>query len=118
MTTLRDLEVSPILNKYFNGVIGNCVKDIIGVQFRNVVTVGASVFSKYGFCAKPSRTPFAVEREGDASCVLVTRCPVCQPPFVLPPSFDSDLVELLSTSRSSHYDLSFSVTPNPHSFFD
>ena len=28
-----------ILNKYFNGVIGNCVKDIIGVQFRNVVTV-------------------------------------------------------------------------------
>ena len=49
MTTLRDLEVSPILNKYFNGVIGNCVKDIIGVQFRNVVTVGASVFSKYGF---------------------------------------------------------------------
>ena len=23
MTTLRDLEVSPILNKYFNGVIGN-----------------------------------------------------------------------------------------------
>ena len=44
-----DLEVSPILNKYFNGVIGNCVKDIIGVQFRNVVTVGASVFSKYGF---------------------------------------------------------------------
>ena len=49
MTTLRDLEVSPILNKYFNGVIGNCVKDIIGVQFRNGVTVGASVFSKYGF---------------------------------------------------------------------
>ena len=37
MTTLRDLEVSPILNKYFNGVIGNCVKDIIVVQ------------SKYGF---------------------------------------------------------------------
>ena len=49
MTTLRDLEVSPILNKYFNGVISNSVKDIIGVQFRNVVTVGASVFSKYGF---------------------------------------------------------------------
>lgn len=49
MTTLRDLEVSPILNKYFNQVIPNSVKDIIGVQFRNVVTVGGSVFSKYGF---------------------------------------------------------------------
>lgn len=49
MTTLRDLEVSPILNKYFDKVICNSVKDIIGVQFRNVVTVGGSVFSKYGF---------------------------------------------------------------------
>ena len=49
MTTLRDLEVSPILNKYFNGVIGNCVKDIIGVQFRNVVTVGGTIYSKFGF---------------------------------------------------------------------
>ena len=49
MTTLRDLEVSPILNKYFNGAISKSVKDIIGVQFRNVVTVGGSVFSKYGF---------------------------------------------------------------------
>ncbi len=49
MTTFRDLEVSPILNKYFGSVVSNSVKDIIGVQFRNVVTVGASVFSKYGF---------------------------------------------------------------------
>ncbi|MBQ9014374.1 MAG: FAD binding domain-containing protein, partial [Bacilli bacterium] len=48
-TTLRDLEVSPILNKYFNGVVSKSVKDIIGVQFRNVATAGASVFSKYGF---------------------------------------------------------------------
>lgn len=49
MTTLRDLEVSPILNKYFNKALPKSVKDIIGVQFRNVVTVGASVFSRYGF---------------------------------------------------------------------
>ena len=49
MTTLRDLEVSEVLNKYFYGVISKSVKDIIGVQFRNVVTVGGSVFSIYGF---------------------------------------------------------------------
>lgn len=49
MTTLRDMETSPILNKYFNNIIPNSVSDIIGVQFRNVATVGASVFSKYGF---------------------------------------------------------------------
>lgn len=49
MTTLRTLEVSPILNENFSGIIKNAVKDIIGIQFRNVVTVGGSVFSKYGF---------------------------------------------------------------------
>lgn len=49
MTTLRDLEVNPILNKYFDGVLSKSVRDIIGIQFRNVVTVGGSVFSRYGF---------------------------------------------------------------------
>ena len=49
MTTFRDIETSPILNKYFNGILPKCVSDIIGIQFRNVVTIGASVFSKYGF---------------------------------------------------------------------
>lgn len=49
MTTLRDLEVSPILNKYFDRVLPKAVQDIIGVQFRNVVTVGGSVFSRYAF---------------------------------------------------------------------
>lgn len=49
MTTLRDLEINPILNKYFDGVLPKSVRDIIGIQFRNVVTVGGSVFSRYGF---------------------------------------------------------------------
>lgn len=49
MTTFRDIENSPILKNYFNGILPKSVKDIIGIQFRNVVTVGASVFSKYGF---------------------------------------------------------------------
>lgn len=48
-TTFRDLETSIILQENFNGVIPKAVKDIIGVQFRSIVTVGASVFSKYGF---------------------------------------------------------------------
>lgn len=48
-TTFRDLEVNPIINNNFNGALCNSVKDIIGIQFRNVVTVGATVFSKYGF---------------------------------------------------------------------
>lgn len=49
MTNFRDIETSEVLNKYFNGVLPKSVSNIIGVQFRNVVTVGATVFSKYGF---------------------------------------------------------------------
>ena len=48
-TNFRDIETSPLLIDNFNGVVSNSVKNIIGVQFRNIVTVGASVFSKYGF---------------------------------------------------------------------
>jgi CO/xanthine dehydrogenase FAD-binding subunit len=49
MTTFRDLETSELLNQYFNGIIPVSISSIIGVQFRNIVTVGGSVFSKFGF---------------------------------------------------------------------
>ena len=48
MTTLRSLETSDIINNNFS-ILKDAVRDIIGIQFRNVVTVGGSVFSKYGF---------------------------------------------------------------------
>lgn len=49
MTTFRTLETSSIIKNNFGRLIEDSVKDIIGIQFRNVVTIGATVFSKYGF---------------------------------------------------------------------
>ncbi|MEG6523881.1 FAD binding domain-containing protein [Desulfotomaculum sp. 1211_IL3151] len=49
MATFRDLETHPALKNHFNGIIPHSVSSIIGVQFRNIVTVGATVYSKYGF---------------------------------------------------------------------
>ena len=49
MTTFRTVETNPTLNELFNGVLPKAVSPIIGVQFRNVVTVGATVYAKYGF---------------------------------------------------------------------
>ncbi|UWD47033.1 FAD binding domain-containing protein [Clostridioides difficile] len=49
MTTFRTLETSSIIKDNFGKIIEDSVKDIIGIQFRNVVTVGATIFSKYGF---------------------------------------------------------------------
>lgn len=49
MTSYRTVETSPILKKYFGGSVARCVEPIIGTQFRNTVTVGGSVFGRYGF---------------------------------------------------------------------
>ncbi|WP_297406285.1 FAD binding domain-containing protein [uncultured Cetobacterium sp.] len=49
MTTFRDLEINPLLKTYFGEIFNTALKDVIGVQFRSNVTVGATVFSKYGF---------------------------------------------------------------------
>ncbi len=49
MATLRDLELNESLNSYTNNAIRNSVKDIIGVQFRNLATVGGSIWGRFGF---------------------------------------------------------------------
>ena len=49
MVTLRDLELHKGLNDYSNSAIANAVKDIVGVQFRNMATVGGSIWGRFGF---------------------------------------------------------------------
>lgn len=49
MTSYRTVEKSEILHNYFNGCVSKCISSIVGTQFRNTVTVGGSVFGRYGF---------------------------------------------------------------------
>ena len=49
MTTLRDIELHESLNAYTGSAIANAVKDIVGVQFRNMATVGGSIWGRFGF---------------------------------------------------------------------
>ena len=49
MVTLRDLELNPSLLQLGCGVVPQAVRHIIGVQFRQSVTVGGSVFGRFGF---------------------------------------------------------------------
>lgn len=49
MVSLRDLEMHEGLNTYTDNAIKNAVKDIIGVQFRNMATVGGSIWGRFGF---------------------------------------------------------------------
>ena len=49
MATLRDIEMHEGLNTYTGKAIANAVKDIVGVQFRNMATVGGSIWGRFGF---------------------------------------------------------------------
>ena len=49
MVSLRDLEVHEGLNRYTDNAVKNAVKDIVGVQFRNMATVGGSIWGRFGF---------------------------------------------------------------------
>lgn len=49
MATLRQLELHEGLNAYTQGAVRNAVKDIVGVQFRNMATVGGSIWGRFGF---------------------------------------------------------------------
>lgn len=49
MVTLRQLELHPGLAAYTDGAMAESVRHIVGVQFRNLATVGGSIFGRYGF---------------------------------------------------------------------
>lgn len=49
MVTLRQLELHEGLQAYTKDAIRESVRHIVGVQFRNLATVGGSIFGRFGF---------------------------------------------------------------------
>lgn len=49
MCTLRELEEHQGIERFFHGMIRNSLEAIVGVQFRNLATVGGSIYSRFGF---------------------------------------------------------------------
>ncbi|MBS6196490.1 MAG: FAD binding domain-containing protein [Clostridiales bacterium] len=49
MVTLRQLETNPGLHGYTKGAVKESLRHIVGVQFRNLATVGGSIYGRYGF---------------------------------------------------------------------
>lgn len=49
MVTLRQLEQHSGLNAYTDGAVRESVCHIVGVQLRNLATVGGSIYSRFGF---------------------------------------------------------------------
>lgn len=49
MTTLRRLESDKKLNEIFDDAFKYALENIVGIQFRNIATIGGSVAAKLGF---------------------------------------------------------------------
>lgn len=49
MVTLRELEQHPGLAALTEGAMAESVRSIVGVQFRNLATVGGSLYGRFGF---------------------------------------------------------------------
>lgn len=49
MTSLRQMELHEGLNQYTEGAVKEAFRHIVGVQFRNLATVGGSLFGRFGF---------------------------------------------------------------------
>lgn len=49
MVTLRQLEQHQGLAAYTHGAMREAVRHIVGVQLRNLATVGGSIYSRFGF---------------------------------------------------------------------
>ncbi|MCH3988248.1 MAG: FAD binding domain-containing protein [Lachnospiraceae bacterium] len=49
MVTLRRLEECESLEAYTDGALKEALRHIVGVQFRNMATIGGTVAGKYGF---------------------------------------------------------------------
>lgn len=49
MVSLRQIELHEGLNAYTCGAVATAVRDIVGVQFRNLATVGGSIWGRFGF---------------------------------------------------------------------
>jgi putative selenate reductase FAD-binding subunit len=49
MTSLRQMETNPLLSRWFGSIFSKAFNPIVGIQFRNLATVGGSVYLRPGF---------------------------------------------------------------------
>lgn len=49
MVSLREVETHPLTTQLFSGLLPASVEHIVGVQLRNLVTIGGSVMGRYPF---------------------------------------------------------------------
>lgn len=49
MVVISEFEENPVLSKLYNGFLKNVSETILSFQMRNIITVGGTLYPKYGF---------------------------------------------------------------------
>lgn len=49
MASLRQVETDPLLRDLYGSLFTDALAPVVGIQFRNLATVGGSLFSRFGF---------------------------------------------------------------------
>jgi CO/xanthine dehydrogenase FAD-binding subunit len=49
MTSLRQIETSKVIQQYYDGIVTKAVKSIMGMNIRNLATIGGSIMGRYSF---------------------------------------------------------------------
>ena len=78
MVTLRQLETHPGLEAFTHGAVREALRHIVGVQLRNLATVGGSIYSRFGF--SDVLTLLFFSSAGAAGCL--TSLPPKSPSFI------------------------------------
>lgn len=103
MTTFGDIDRSELMNSYFNGIVPRSFQEIVGVQLRNIVTVGGTVYSRFGF-SDFNTALMAL----DCSVVLHAKGEMPLADFLTDKSKEKDIVEQINIKkekRSASYQM-------------
>jgi hypothetical protein len=95
MTTLRQLEQHKAFNAFCQNAAQKAVKDIVGVQFRNLANIGASLWARFGF--SDVLTLF-LALDAEVELYKAGRIPLSQ--FVNLP-FDNDILVRIMVKKSN-----------------
>jgi CO/xanthine dehydrogenase FAD-binding subunit len=95
-TTFGDIERSELLRGYFDNILTRSVESIVGVQLRNIVTVGGTVYSKYGFS-----DPITALRALNTTVVLHKAGEISIHDFLTQPRKDKDILEKIIIKKEN-----------------
>lgn len=62
MASFHSVETDPFMKTAFSGMLPESLKYVVGVQFRNLATLGATAYSKYAF-SDPNTALLALDTE-------------------------------------------------------